>query len=75
MKYKLLCLFVLLSFSLSDLYADIELSSKQMRTSDGLPSNSVRCMFQDSKGFLWLGTKFNISIQIRYRKTKQNEKA
>ena len=45
MKYKLLCLFVLLSFSLSDLYADIELSSKQMRTSDGLPSNSVRCMF------------------------------
>ena len=56
MKYKLLCLFVLLSFSLSDLYADIELSSKQMRTSDGLPSNSVRCMFQDSKGFLWLGT-------------------
>ena len=35
MKYKLLCLFVLLSFSLSDLYADIELSSKQMRTSDG----------------------------------------
>ena len=56
MKYKLLCLFVLFSFSLSDLYADIELSSKQMRTSDGLPSNSVRCMFQDSKGFLWLGT-------------------
>ena len=56
MKYKLLCLFVLLSFSLSDLYADIELSSKQMRTSDGLPSNSVRCMFQDSKGFLCLGT-------------------
>ena len=46
----------LLSFSLSDLYADIELSSKQMETSDGLPSNSVRCMFQDSKGFLWLGT-------------------
>lgn len=56
MKYKLLCLFVLFSFSISDLYADIELSSKQMRTSDGLPSNSVRCMFQDSKGFLWLGT-------------------
>ena len=56
MKYKLLCLFVLFSFSISDLYADIELSSKQMKTSAGLPSNSVRCMFQDSKGFLWLGT-------------------
>ena len=28
MKYKLLCLFVLFSFSISDLYADIELSSK-----------------------------------------------
>lgn len=27
-----------------------------MTTSDGLPSNSVRCIYQDSKGFLWLGT-------------------
>ena len=51
MKYKLLYLFALLSFSLSDLYADIELSSKQMRTSDGLTGNSVRCMFQDSNEY------------------------
>ena len=56
MKNKLLSLFALLFLFVSESYADIELSSKQMRTSDGLPSNSVRCMYQDSKGFLWLGT-------------------
>ena len=56
MNNKLLSLFTLLFLFVSESYADIELSSKQMRTSDGLPSNSVRCMYQDSKGFLWLGT-------------------
>ena len=56
MNNKLLSLFALLFLFVSESYADIELSSKQMRTSDGLPSNSVRCMYQDSKGFLWLGT-------------------
>ena len=57
MKYRLLYLFVIFNLILLlPAYADIELRSNQMRTSDGLPSNSVRCMFQDSKGFLWLGT-------------------
>lgn len=51
MNNKLLSLFALLFLFVSESYADIELSSKQMRTSDGLPSNSVRCMYQDSKGF------------------------
>lgn len=50
MKYKLLCLFVLLSFSLSDLYADIELSSKQMRTSDGYLVILYDACFRTVKG-------------------------
>jgi len=42
-------------------YGGIELCSKQMRTSDGLPNNSVRYLYQDSKGFLWLATLNGLS--------------
>jgi signal transduction histidine kinase/ligand-binding sensor domain-containing protein/DNA-binding response OmpR family regulator len=42
-------------------YGGIELRSKQMRTSDGLPNNSVRYLYQDSKGFLWLATLNGLS--------------
>lgn len=42
MKYRLLYLFVIFNLILLlPAYADIELRSNQMRTSDGLPSNSV----------------------------------
>ena len=51
MKYKLLYLFALLNCFLSEAYAGIELRSKQMRTSDGLTGNAVRCMFQDSNEY------------------------
>jgi len=30
-------------------------------TKDGLPSTSVRCIFQDSRGFLWIGTTHGLS--------------
>lgn len=61
MKSRLSLVWVLLTLLISDVYAGIELRSKQMRTSDGLPSNSVRYMYQDSKGFLWLGTLNGLS--------------
>ncbi len=55
-KHRLLLVIFLLSLFLQNAYSNIELTAKQMRTSDGLPSNSVRYVYQDSKGFLWLGT-------------------
>ena len=56
----LLCtLFMTLVFNAA--YGGIELRSKQMRTSDGLPNNSVRYLYQDSKGFLWLATLNGLS--------------
>ena len=61
MKHKILLLSVLLVTLLSDVYGNIELHAKHMRTSDGLPSNSIRYMYQDSKGFLWLGTLNGLS--------------
>lgn len=53
--------FLLIILVLNTAYGGIELRSKQMRTSDGLPNNSVRYMYQDSKGFLWLATLNGLS--------------
>ena len=53
-RLLLVALFITLIFN--TVYGGIELRSKQMRTSDGIPNNSVRYMYQDSKGFLWLAT-------------------
>lgn len=33
-----------------------EVSLRQLTTVDGLPCNSIRCIHQDNKGFIWLGT-------------------
>lgn len=56
MKHKILWVAILLFTFVSASRATIELRARQMTTSEGLPSNSVRCIYQDSKGFLWLGT-------------------
>lgn len=62
MKHRLFVFIILsLSFMLNAYSNGIELRSRQMRTNDGLSSNSVRCMYQDSKGFLWLGTLNGLS--------------
>ena len=61
MKKRFLFAFILFLISVLNTYAGIELRSRQMKTSDGLPSNSVRYMYQDSKGFLWLGTLNGLS--------------
>lgn len=61
MKNRFTLTWLLLTLLISNTYAGIELRSKQMRTSDGLPSNSVRYIYQDSKGFLWLGTLNGLS--------------
>lgn len=58
-RLLLVALFITLIFN--TVYGGIELRSKQMRTSDGIPNNSVRYMYQDSKGFLWLATLNGLS--------------
>ena len=60
MQRRLLIFFFLVGLVL-DTYAAIELRSTRMRTSDGLPNNSVRYIYQDSKGFLWLATLNGLS--------------
>ena len=37
-------------------YAQEPLAFRHFTTQNGLSYNSVRCLFQDSKGFIWIGT-------------------
>lgn len=34
----------------------IEIDIQHITTRNGLPANSIRCVFQDSQGFIWIGT-------------------
>ena len=56
-------LFLLLVSVLFSLYvaADVEIRSEHLTTSNGISNNSVRCMYQDSKGFIWMGTLNGLS--------------
>ena len=62
MKNCLLLLALWLSLPLFAVDAEGEKMSsaimfKQLNTTDGLSNNSVRCLFRDSRGFLWIGTE------------------
>lgn len=37
------------------------LDSRRITSNEGLPSNTVRCMYEDSQGFLWFGTTNGLS--------------
>ncbi len=60
MRALVLVLLFLLSF-LTDLTASVEVRSTRLTTTDGLSNNSIRYIFQDSKGFIWLGTLNGLS--------------
>ena len=60
MKNALL-IFAFLSFYLSSVHASVEIRSNKLTTGDGLANNSIRYMFQDSRGFMWMGTVNGLS--------------
>ncbi|MDR0939425.1 MAG: response regulator [Mediterranea sp.] len=41
--------------------ATVEVRSIQRTTNDGIANNSVYCIFQDSRGFIWMGTLNGLS--------------
>ena len=57
-KYILCCICLL--FILGQTNA-VEIRSRQLTTADGIANNTVRCMYQDSKGFIWMGTMNGLS--------------
>ena len=54
---QILIIFFLLIFSVSGYAIGKEVHFKKIDTSEGLNSNVVYSLLQDSKGFLWFGTK------------------
>lgn len=56
----LFLLFIFLQFSLN-IAADVEIRSEHLTTGNGISNNSVRYMYQDSKGFIWMGTLNGLS--------------
>ena len=47
---------IILFMSVLCVFPAIEIRSRQLTTSDGLANNTVRHIYQDSKGFIWLST-------------------
>lgn len=56
--YFLWAFFVLLCQTVA---ASVEVRSTQMTTEDGIANNSIRYIYQDSKGFIWMGTLNGLS--------------
>ncbi len=64
-KRKLVILYLLV-FSLLRCFAESAQSDKMLTfemltNADGLSHNNVKCVFQDSKGFLWIGTNSGLN--------------
>ena len=69
--------FILFSQSIA---ASVEVRSTHMTTGDGVANNSIRYIYQDSKGFIWMGTlnglsrydgnsfvTFRLRVEIKFR--------
>ena len=52
---RLICSLIALCFAFQVL-AQEQMKFHHFTTKDGLSSNSVRCLYQDKKGFIWIGT-------------------
>ena len=52
----LLGLLYVLTIGVHPIHASIEIRSRQLTTVNGLSDNTIRHVYQDNKGFLWIGT-------------------
>lgn len=48
---------LIFSFLVTHFYYSQSLPSVNLTVNNGLPSNSIKCFFKDSRGFLWIGTE------------------
>lgn len=55
MKRILSFLIIIIGFCCQS-FAGVEVRSSRLTVTDGLANNSVRCIYQDQKGFIWFGT-------------------
>lgn len=64
-KYRFLSSLLLLLFIVPQLFAG-KLSFNSITIEDGLSQNTVYCILQDSKGFLWFGTQDGLNQYDAY---------
>lgn len=59
---RILFSIILISFSIGNITGQININNySKIDILDGLPQNSVQCIYQDSIGFLWFGTTDGLS--------------
>lgn len=61
MKTHITIFCIILLFLTPNAFASVDVRSTFITTSEGLANNSVRYLFQDSKGFVWMGTLDGLS--------------
>jgi ligand-binding sensor domain-containing protein/two-component sensor histidine kinase len=64
MSGRVLCpvfCWLLIQLSSTNLMYSQEYSWKYYTVSDGLPQTQIYCLYQDSKGYIWIGTKGGLS--------------
>lgn len=71
--YLISCLFVFCPSS----GKSQEIMFNHLTTNNGLSNNSVRCLYQDKKGFIWMGTRNGVNLYngnefITYKVRKNN---
>jgi len=59
-RFVLFFIITLIAFMSSDVISQM-LPLKNYSTEDGLPQSTIRCIFQDTKGFIWFGTFNGVS--------------
>ncbi len=56
-KIRLILLFVCITLFFGNVYSSFsELSFDIFTQEDGLPNNQIQCIYQDSRGWIWIGT-------------------
>jgi ligand-binding sensor domain-containing protein/signal transduction histidine kinase/AraC-like DNA-binding protein len=67
--YRLLILFLLVAHTSLCFAQRHQLKFEQLGINEGLSQSTVRCIFQDSKGFMWFGTKDGLNQYDGYKFT------
>lgn len=62
MRYKLILLILCFTLFYNDAHSSFsELTFDIFTQEDGLPNNQIQCIYQDSRGWIWIGTSQGLS--------------
>ena len=65
--FKLILATAMLALSMAVMAEKPDLKFKRIDTRNGLSNSQVNCILKDSKGFVWIGTKFGLNRYDGYR--------